>query len=220
HYGPLRDGRVVYHGRDPSPFEARAPGLPNAPDVKDEFVIAAGRLCDEAKNIGALGRVASQIVWPVLVAGSERVPDAASIGNLHPLGELSRQKIAEWFARAAIFALPARYEPFGLSALEAGLAGCALVLGDIHSLREVWGDAAVFVPPNDVEALRDAIEELIEDASLRAVYAARARLRALEFTPRRMAAGYLAAYADLMAGRKARRPGKKIAASRGRSACA
>jgi len=216
HYGPLRDGRVVYHGRDPSLFEARDPSL------KDEFVIATGRLCDEAKNIGALGRVASQIVWPALVAGSERLPDgaAASISNLHPLGELSQQKITGWLARAAIFALPARYEPFGLSALEAGLAGCALVLGDIHSLREVWGDAAIFVPPNDVEALRDAIEELIEDASLRAAYGARARMRALEFTPRRMAAGYLAAYADLMAGRKAGRPGKRIAAPRGRSACA
>ncbi len=32
--------------------------------------------------------------------------------------------------------LPARYEPFGLSVLEAALSGCALVLGDIPSLRE------------------------------------------------------------------------------------
>jgi len=213
HYGPLRDGRVVYHGRDASLFEA---------GVKDEFVMVTGRLCDEAKNIGALGRAASQIVWPVLVAGAQRrlAGDAASINNIHLLGELSRQRMAEWLARAAIYALPARYEPFGLSALEAGLAGCALVLGDIHSLREVWGDAAIFVPPDDVEALRDAIEGLIEDAELRAEYGERARRRAMEFTPRRMAAGYLAVYADLMAGRKAARPRERVATVRGRSACA
>ena len=42
-------------------------------------------------------------------------------------------------ARASIYALPARYEPFGLSILEAALSGAALVLGDIPSLREVWG---------------------------------------------------------------------------------
>ena len=34
--------------------------------------------------------------------------------------------------------LPARYEPFGLSILEAALSGCALVLGDLPSLRELW----------------------------------------------------------------------------------
>ena len=63
------------------------------------------------------------------------------------LGRLSAGELADWYARAAIYALPARYEPFGLSALEAALSGCALVLGDIPSLREIWGDAALFVPP-------------------------------------------------------------------------
>jgi glycosyltransferase involved in cell wall biosynthesis len=102
-------------------------------------------------------------------------------------------------ARAAIYAAPARYEPFGLSALEAALCGCALALGDIPSLREVWGEAAVFVPPDDAEALRDVLEGLIANARLRREYAARARRRALEYSPRRMADGYLAAYSELMA---------------------
>jgi glycosyltransferase involved in cell wall biosynthesis len=194
HYGPIRDGRVVYNGRDATLFEAGA---------KDDFVMAAGRLWDEAKNISALSRAASRISWPVLVAGDQRSPDGgeASMPNLHLLGRLSQRQIARSLSRAAIYALPARYEPFGLSALEAGLSGCALVLGDIPSLREVWEDAAVFVSPDDVEALGEAIEELIENAELRRVYGARARMRAREFTLERMAAGYLAAYADLMSRR-------------------
>ena len=70
--------------------------------------------------------------------------------------------MAAHLAASAIYALPARYEPFGLSALEAGLCGCALVLGDIPSLREVWGDAAVFVDPHDAQALAKALNCLID----------------------------------------------------------
>ena len=73
------------------------------------------------------------------------------------LGRLDERRWPSGWPRAAIYALPARYEPFGLSALEAALSGCALVLGDIPSLREVWGDAAVFVPPDDAGGLRDAL---------------------------------------------------------------
>ena len=60
-----------------------------------------------------------------------------------PLGRAAMDAVAA--RRASIYAEPARYEPFGLAALEAARAGCALVLGDIPSLREVWGDAALYV---------------------------------------------------------------------------
>ena len=70
---------------------------------------------------------------------------------------------------------PARYEPFGLSPLEAALAGCALVLGDIPSLREVWGDAALYVRPDDPDALRQAIAALAGDRRRRDASARRRR---------------------------------------------
>ncbi len=78
------------------------------------------------------------------------------------------------------------------------MAGCTLVLGDIPSLREVWGDAALFVGPEDGAGLRVALERLIADADYRARLGACARARALRFTPERMAAGYLAAYGAVM----------------------
>jgi glycosyltransferase involved in cell wall biosynthesis len=102
--------------------------------------------------------------------------------------------------------MPARYEPFGLSVLEAALAGCALVLGDIPSLREVWTDAAFFVPPNAHEPLKKAIEALIADDNLRACQAAKARTRALKFAPRRMGDAYFAAYTQLTAAHHPRTP--------------
>ena len=62
-----------------------------------------------------------------------------------------RGRLENWFAHASIYALPARYEPFGLSSWKQP-RGCALVLGDIASLREIC-DAALFIPPDDTERL-------------------------------------------------------------------
>ena len=79
--------------------------------------------------------------------------------------------------------------------LEAGLAGCALVLGDVPSLREVWDDAATWV---DVDrSLAAALTTLLEDRDEATRRGAAARERALAFTPQRTADGYLAQYAAL-----------------------
>jgi glycogen synthase len=110
------------------------------------------------------------------------------------LGRLPAADLQEQLATSAIYAFPARYEPFGLSVLEAALSGCALVLGDIPTLREVWGDTALFVPPDDHVALATALNELISDSPRRELLAQRARHRAAEFSPQRMADAYLAAY--------------------------
>ena len=96
----------------------------------------------------------------MLVAGDGRHPEGGGAGeleNLRHLGRLAPADLASWLGRAAIYALPARYEPFGLSILEAALAGCALVLGDIDSLRELWDGCALFVPPEDDDALAEAL---------------------------------------------------------------
>lgn len=150
---------------------------------KEPFVLSAGRLWDEAKNVQALTRVAPELPWPLTL-----------VGDGSPAGRVSRPRLDGLLARASIFALPARYEPFGLGPLEAGLSGCALVLGDIPSLREVWGDAALFVDPGDEAALAAALRRLIADGARRAELAAGARQRAAEYSPQRMADTYLGAY--------------------------
>lgn len=191
HYGQLRRSRVVPNGRDPTRFP---------PADKQPFIIAVGRLWDEAKNIVMLDTVAPSLSWPVYVAGEECHPVAGRVHyhSLMSLGRLSPSILASWLSRAAIYALPARYEPFGLSVLEAGLAGCALVLGDIPSLREIWDGAALFVPPNDADRLRKTLETLSRDCAELAWFAAAARTRALQYTPERMLVGYLGAYEDLL----------------------
>jgi glycogen synthase len=168
---------------------------------KQPLVFSAGRLWDEAKNIAAVSALAPALPWPVYLAGEARGPGRTCVpsGSAHYLGRLSKEAITAWYARAAIYALPARYEPFGLSIVEAAAAGCALVLGDIRTLRENWTDAALFVPPDNRRALRRAIDQLIADADYRADLGRRARERALMFTVERMAGAYVQAYARLVA---------------------
>lgn len=190
YYGPLSDARVLPNGRQSCEF---------LPGEKEPLVFTAGRLWDEAKNLAALEVVAGDLPWPVWVAGDAGHPEGgrAAFRHTRPLGWLTAGEIRSWLGRAAIYALPARYEPFGLSALEAALAGCALVLGDIPSLREVWGDAALFVPPDDTVELSSSLRRLMADDGLRRNLALAARRRALEFTPERMAGGYLSLYQQL-----------------------
>lgn len=191
HYGPFRTTKPIPHGR-------RAEGFP--PLNKEPFVLSAGSLWDEAKNISALERIAARLPWPVQVAGPDDPNRDSQPQRNSPrwLGQLTPEAWADQAGRASIFALPAFYEPFGLTVLEAALSGCALVLGDIASLREVWKDAACYVPPKDDRALLCTLRALIADEAFRRRMAERSRLRAQEFTPRRMVREYIAVYNELV----------------------
>jgi len=217
YYGAARNVRVIPNGRDGRWF---------VPAAKQPFILSTGPLGDEARNLRALDDVAGVLPWPVYVAGAEgdahaargaesdmdRGPksdvfDGTGVSHVtpgthcHPLGPLDMEGRRDWLSRAAIYTLPAKYEPFGSSVLDAGLSGCALVLGDIPSLREIWQDAAIFVPPDDRVALAEALSDLIASPDRRRQLAYAARGRALEFSASRMASGYLSAYSALMATR-------------------
>jgi glycosyltransferase involved in cell wall biosynthesis len=183
--------QVIFNGRDASLYQQR--------EEKEPLVLAAGRLWDEAKNLAVLNRVAGRISWPIYVAGSLDHPSGRppEPPQVEPLGELPADILADWMSRAAIYVHPARYEPFGLSVLEAALSGCALLLGDIPSLREVWGDAAIYVPPDNADCLRDTLEKLIQHEPRRRELGQLAYRRALQLTPQRMADNYLALYRRL-----------------------
>ena len=187
-YGLGSRGRVIANGmRDRF-----------GPAAKTPLVLAAGRLWDEAKGLDALEAAAARVSWPVEVAGDAH---GAAVSVVRPLGRLPADVLRARMQAAAIFAHPARYEPFGLAPLEAGLAGCALVLGDIPTLREVWDDAAVYVPAGDGDALGDALERLIAQPALRRELGVRARRRALLYSSGRMAGAYAEEYARLVARR-------------------
>ncbi len=181
--------RVVPNGRRPDRFHASR---------KEPFVFAAGRLWDEAKNLGVLVEIAPTLPWPIVIAGEREGPDGAEFegGACKTPGRLGPEALADWYARAAIYAFPARYEPFGLSVLEAALSGCALALGDIDSLRENWDGAALFASPTDSGELASLLRGLMADPARREALAWRSQARAAQFSAAQMAVSYAAIYRE------------------------
>ena len=77
--------------------------------------------------------------------------------------------------------------------------GAALVLADITTFRELWHDAALFVPADDAAGFAAAFDRLAAEPALRRRLAARARERAGRFTLERQVAQVRQAYAAALA---------------------
>lgn len=151
-YGPLSNKSIIYNGRYEKPFDAAE---------KEHLIFSMGRIWDEAKNLKTLKEVANDLSWEVVVAGNNDGNYLSETGNFSLTGQLPQSKIADWLSKSSIYVMPARYEPFGLTILEAALSKCALILGDIPTLREIWGDAAIYINPDNPQQLKDSIEEVI-----------------------------------------------------------
>lgn len=197
-YGPLRPpARVILNGT------ALAPEAPLG--GREAIVVGSGRLWDEAKNAAALERVARRraLRGRILLAGDDdparpahAEPQAGETGARR-LGTLTPAELTRLRRRAMVYAAPARYEPFGLGILEAARDGCALVLGDIPSLRELWQEAATFVDPGDEDALADALQGLLASPDAAIEWGARARERSRRYAASAMGDAYLDLYRRL-----------------------
>ena len=174
-YGITRPVEVVLNGRTPMQGNAR----------RQRQALCAGRLWDEGKAIGELDAACAGLAWPVLAAGPVSGPNGAGVTcrYLRMLGCLDEGALANEFAHASVFVSVARYEPFGLAVLEAAQAGCALVLSDIPTFRELWDGAAFFVGK---DGIAPALDRLLRDPALCGAYGTRAAARAAGFSSRRM----------------------------------
>lgn len=113
-------------------------------------------------------------------------------GWVADLGWLDAEGRAAAFEKADVAVLPSRDDPFGIRSVEAGLSGCALILSDLPSYRELWHGAAILVKPDDPQALAEAIQSLATDARKREECQRLCRARALSgFSADRMVEEYL-----------------------------
>jgi len=191
YYKPGPVMKVIYNAGDSAFF---------CPGPKEKIIFAMGRLWDEAKNIQLLLKATEYLDYPVFIAGEGHNKLAKEIvaPNVHFLGKLRRQEVAAWLSKAAIYVLPTLYEPFGLSALEAAYAGCALVLGRITSLQEIWRGDALYCDPHDPRSLSNQINQLMEDGDLLQKYAHMALNRSKNYQLSTMAAEYYRTYIALI----------------------
>lgn len=193
-YGVNRQMEVIHNGWD-------GPLAPVEQSEQRTGTLLAGRIWDAAKNIGLAAEAASgwECGW-IGVAGAQDHPDgghATLPERFTALGHLGRDALDARLDRAAVYISPARYDPFGLLPLQAALHGCALVLADIPSYREIWGDAAVYFRSDDAAALRDCWQSVLASRQRRQMLARRATSRARQLSSTRMAHAYAQVYERL-----------------------
>ena len=192
-YAPARRGEVIWNGIEPP--DGAIPG-------DEPFILAAGRLWDEAKNIGILQQIAGSLEWPVRIAGATRHGDnaAPAAGSVEWLGDLPHAELLGVMRQAGIFVSPAVYEPFGLTALEAAASGCALVLADIPTFRELWDGAALFIDARNPSELQSALAALTANTPLRRRLQQAALLRARQYSLTAHTDAYERLYREMLVG--------------------
>lgn len=118
--------------------------------------------------------------WRCTIAGSldrdsafasgltRRIAEAGLGQRIRFSGPLSAADIQQQYARADIFALPSRYEGYGMAFAEALARGLPVVAAKAGAAPgTVPASAGILVPPDDVAALREALAALITDSGLR-----------------------------------------------------
>lgn len=196
-----RQERVIHNGRNPIFF--------NPYVSKEDSVLAVGRLWDAGKQVSLLTQHPHEM--PVCIVGSEtpghkpRTPIRADVKLAIDKvcvafkGPQTEAQLRALYSRASIYAATSRYEPFGMSPLEAALSRCAIVANDIPTFHEIWDDAAIYFQRNSAESLAETIRMLSEDRELCRAYGNLAYQRARErFTARRMLDEYLQLYRSLL----------------------
>ena len=176
---------VVHHGANRM--------RPQRPMARENVVLNVGAI-QKRKNIARLVDAFERT--PVrLEAGAwpdRRVTEPAKIlariessprrADIQALGYVSPDELADWYARARIFAFPSLDEGFGMPVLEAMAPGVPVVAANRAALPEVCGDAALLVDPEDVDAIHAALEQLMRDEALAAAFARRGLARAGQFS--------------------------------------
>jgi glycosyltransferase involved in cell wall biosynthesis len=116
-------------------------------------------------------------------------------------------ELKDLYETSAIFCLPSERENASISLLEAMAAGMAVITSNVTGCPETIGDAGFIVPPNDPEAIRPVLRNLISSESLTAEYAAKARRRVCEhFDWRKISLAYLGLFESLLERRSRQNP--------------
>jgi glycosyltransferase involved in cell wall biosynthesis len=92
-------------------------------------------------------------------------------------GDVFGDDLQELYAHCLVYCLASRVEGLPITVCEAMAHGRALILSDIPENVEVGGDAARFFPCGDVNALGQALEDLVDDEPARAALGASGRRR-------------------------------------------
>lgn len=162
---------------------------------REKTVLVVGRAAPEKGTLEAAQALAQALPrrdgWTATFIVSEPKRHSAYFEQvkaaLAPLGPRAILRVGVPFAevkaaseRAAIALIPSKWrEPFGRTCLEAHAGGAAVISSGSGGLREISGDAALYLPQVDGAAVCSALEALMDDDALRTRLAQEGRARVL-----------------------------------------
>ena len=189
HVSVVHHGHVVRHG--PAQLPVATP---------DDYLLFTGTRRDY-KNFGCLVQAFGLLraEYPglhLLCAGGgaftedERslLRQAGVAGRVHQLGYLTDGQLNQLYHRARAFVFPSLYEGFGFPILEAFGQQCPAVLSNASCFPEIAQDAALYFNPYDANDLREQLDRVLYDRTLRHTLVRRGLTRVRDFTWERAAA--------------------------------
>jgi glycosyltransferase involved in cell wall biosynthesis len=118
--------------------------------------------------------------------------------QVHFAGFVEREEMYHLYRSALALVMPTFLGPTNIPVIEALTLGCPVVCSDFAGHREIAGEAALYVSPNEVSSIASALVELVSRPALRAELKNKALERAaLQLnTPKTAADAVLAAFDD------------------------
>lgn len=113
-------------------------------------------------------------------------------------GFVSDAELKWLYQNAEAYVLPSLSEGFGLPGLEAMAHGCPLVSSNATCLPEVYGDAAIYFDPEDIDDMANKITKVISDNKLRKELIGKGYAQLKRYSWRRMAEQTLAVYQKIL----------------------
>lgn len=172
-------------------------------DLPESFILYVGSI-EPRKNLlsllDAYRRLPDNLVKNValVLAGfkgweNREIMDRISSmpGRVKYLGYLTNIELAYLYNLAIIFVYPSLYEGFGLPPLEAMACGAPVVVSGIPVHREIYGDAALYFDPLDIDDMAASLTGVLEDAAMRKNLSNSGLNKAGQFTWERCAAEHL-----------------------------
>ncbi|AVE49255.1 glycosyltransferase family 4 protein [Serratia marcescens] len=159
----------------------------------DSVITAFERLADADVQLVLVGGFDPAFPNPALENKIFNNPDKIKV-----LRGVSNEDLVHLYNNTLCLVFPSFAEGFGLPILEAMSCGAPVITSTAGSCPEIAGDAALLVNPNDLSQLVSAMENVFNDAQLRASLSEKGLKRADTFSWQRCATETYSVYENII----------------------
>ena len=145
-------------------------------NLPEQYLLMVGNI-EKRKNILNVIKTYQHypIELPLLIVGRKneyaqtlkQYTEEHQIKNIHFLHDISSFELPYIYKRASILIYPSFFEGFGLPIIEALSSRTPVITSNVSCFKETAGDGALYIDPDNMEAMSNAIQCIINDKSLR-----------------------------------------------------